>query len=389
MPSRPTSNQKRPISSPENVNPTKRKQHKPDYWLNAAPTKVPISNSFEGLDPEKNLESTPNSYNNNEPLQKQPKPPPVFIYGVENITPLVGLLNEVITDEYDLAVLRDERVKVQPKSLQAYSKLVEELKKKNIEFHTYKPKEDRSFRVVLKKMHHSADPTEIKNEIEELGHKVINIWNMKHSVTKKPLPMFIVELKTDPNNKTIYNVQRLLHCVISFEAFHQKRVIPQCGKCQSYGHTKKFCYKEPRCVKCAGAHLTQDCERKEKSDKVLCVLCEGNHPANYKGCSVYKDLQKIKFPRLRVKENNVPQKPRHDTLETVPKMQEHGRSGLYSDILKGQKAQIHEDLHNPPSMGNTNAILDTKATLLQLMKQMTEMTSLLTGLIAQLTQCLK
>ncbi|KAJ2948226.1 hypothetical protein O0L34_g10036 [Tuta absoluta] len=342
MPSRPTSNQKRPISSPENVNPTKGKKHKPEYWLNTAPTKVPISNSFEGLDPEKNLESTPNSNNNNEPLQKQPKPPPVFIYGVENITPLVGLLNEVITDVYDLAVLRDERVKVQPKSLQAYSKLVEELKKKNTELHTYKPKEDRSFRVVLKKMHHSADPTEIKNEIEELGHKVINIWNMKHSVTKKPLPMFIVELKTDPNNKTVYNVQRLLHCVISFEAFHQKRVIPQCGKCQSYGHTKKFCYKEPRCVKCAGAHLTQDCERKEKSDKVLCVLGEGNHPANYKGCSVYKDLQKIQFPRLRVKENYVSQKPRLTHLKLYQKCKNMAAVDFIQTCLKDKKPRFME-----------------------------------------------
>lgn len=32
-----------------------------------------------------------------------------------------------------------------------------------------------------------------------------------------------------------------------------------------------------------------------------CVFCNGNHPANYKGCAVFKELQKTKFPTLRQK----------------------------------------------------------------------------------------
>jgi len=37
------------------------------------------------------------------------------------------------------------------------------------------------------------------------------------------------------------------------------------------------------------------------------VLCEGNHPANYKGCTIYKDLQKRHFPTLR--KNEITTKP--------------------------------------------------------------------------------
>jgi len=40
--------------------------------------------------------------------------------------------------------------------------------------------------------------------MEELGHTVNICWNIKQSRTKKPLSMFIVELKADPNNKAIY-----------------------------------------------------------------------------------------------------------------------------------------------------------------------------------------
>lgn len=41
---------------------------------------------------------------------------------------------------------------------------------KDTEFHTYKLKQDRSFRVILKNIHPSANIEEIKAEIEELGH---------------------------------------------------------------------------------------------------------------------------------------------------------------------------------------------------------------------------
>jgi hypothetical protein len=71
--------------------------------------------------------------------------------------------------------------------------------------------------------------------------------------------------------------------------------------CQRYGHTKNYCHLKPGCVKCAGYHSTTQCPRKERSSDVRCVLCGGNHPANYKGCTVYKDLQQKTFPPLRPK----------------------------------------------------------------------------------------
>jgi hypothetical protein len=55
-------------------------------------------------------------------------------------------------------------------------------------------------------------------------------------------------------------------------------------------------------VKCLGDHATALCPRKEKSDDVRCVLCEGNLPANYKGCTIYKELLKKKYPPLRPKQ---------------------------------------------------------------------------------------
>jgi len=129
---------------------------------------------------------------------------------------------------------------------------------------------------------------EIKRDIEELRHKVINIWNIKKRGIKMPLNMFYVELKAKKNNKDIYETTHVLGYIVKFEPLHLKREIPQCINCQRYGHTKGFCNRKARCVKCAEDYPTFNCPRKAKSENVKCVLCEGNYPANYKGCTVYK-----------------------------------------------------------------------------------------------------
>lgn len=45
--------------------------------------------------------------------------------------------------------------------------------------------------------------------------------------------------------------------------------------------TKNYCTRSPRCVKCAGNHLTTDCTMTGKSNKdVRCVNHDKNHPVN-------------------------------------------------------------------------------------------------------------
>lgn len=135
--------------------------------------------------------------------------------------------------------------------------------------------------------------------------------------TRNPIPMFYIDLKSNSTNKEIYKIEFLLNTRIKFEAPHKKRE-PQCMKCQRFGHTKNLCKRRPRCVKCASLHLTSDCPMKEKSQNVKCVNCEGNHPANYRGCKIYKELQKAKYPSLRRKELPVTTGPTPSTLHSQP-----------------------------------------------------------------------
>jgi hypothetical protein len=136
-----------------------------------------------------------------------PKPPPIYINDVTNISP--QLLEQIALQQYEVKVLAHKRVKVQLKTSESYRIIIKALAEKRMQFHTYKLKEERCYRIVLKNMHYSINSEEIKTEIENLGHTVTNIWNIKQYRTKLPLSMIFVELKPTQNNKDIVNVEYL------------------------------------------------------------------------------------------------------------------------------------------------------------------------------------
>jgi arsenate reductase-like glutaredoxin family protein len=60
----------------------------------------------------------------------------------------------------------------------------------NIIHHTYQPKEEGAYRVVIKYLHQSVDIQDLREEISQHGHTVRNIINAKHRVTKDTLNLF-------------------------------------------------------------------------------------------------------------------------------------------------------------------------------------------------------
>jgi len=83
---------------------------------------------------------------------------------------------------------------------------------------------------------------------------------MEHAIQshKKTTTYVSHRIKTS-NNKEIYSINYLLQCKIMFEQSYSKKEIPQCTKCQRYGHTKNFCNHKVSCVKCAGNYATDKC----------------------------------------------------------------------------------------------------------------------------------
>lgn len=65
-------------------------------------------------------------------------------------------------------------------------------------------------------------------------------------------------------------------------------LIPQCKRCQAFGHTQSYCRRDYACVKCAGKHATEKCTLK-KDQKPKCVNYRDHHVTNYRGCHIAKD----------------------------------------------------------------------------------------------------
>ena len=321
-----------------------------------------------------------NSHNTKSSTNSEPKPPPIYIQKVETILPLKSELSKIAPNSFEFKILNNGEVKVQLQSSAKYLDTVNMLKSKNTEYYTYKPKNERGFKVILRNMHYSADLDEIKLELSSMNHKVINIYNILQRGSKKPTSLFSIELETSPNNKEIYSVQYLANCKISFEPPHHKGTIPQCSNCQKYGHTKNFCNLNPVCVKCAGKHKTSDCPKKNDENSPKCALCSSNHTANYKGCEIYKNPKIQRFPKVPNKQQNMQNQNIQNLTKTIPmqsvQTNTKEQTESYASVAKTSN-------NNIPNVQN-NDFSELKQMMKEMMSQISSMLNVILSLIQKL-----
>ena len=72
---------------------------------------------------------------------------------------------------------------------------------------------------------------------------------------------------------------------IRCESYRTTPQVTQCNKCQGFNHIDKDCKKAQKCVRCAGAHKSNECPDKNKDSlKLKCSNCNGEHVAFSKEC---------------------------------------------------------------------------------------------------------
>ena len=199
---------------------------------------------------------------------------------------MLNSLQKAIEEEsFYTKTLSNNIVKINTHCTEGYRSLIRHLQDENIVHHTYQLTQERAYRIVIRDLHHSIPTEDIKEELRTHGHPTRNITNIRHRVSKEPLPMFFVDLEPQVNNKEIYKLEFLQNTKIRVEAPRIKNSIIQCTRCQDYGHSKTYCRKPFNCVKCGQPHNS------------LTTLCGGSHPASYKGYTVYRDLKARRHPK--------------------------------------------------------------------------------------------
>ncbi|KAL4096527.1 hypothetical protein QTP88_021466 [Uroleucon formosanum] len=222
-------------------------------------------------------------------------PPPVFVKGVADFPELCKKLIEIIGVDNFVCKASADKLKIQTSNSDSYRTLVRYLKEEKAQYHTYQLREDKPLRIVIRNLHPSTPAETIKEELELLSFEVRQVINVLHKVNKNPLPLFFVDLEPTYNSSEIFHLSSLLHTKIKIEEPFKPKSISQCHNCQQYGHTKAYCGYQPRCVRCGLGHLSSVCPNSRELP-TKCALCSQNHPANYKGCTIYKELQRRKKP---------------------------------------------------------------------------------------------
>lgn len=150
-----------------------------------------------------------------------------------------------------------------------------------------------------------------------------------------------------------------------------------------------------RCVKCGEGHKTAECPKKDRNTPAKCALCSCDHPANYKGCQVYKEIlarktirpgpnhttsseQKSKTSPLEFDSNSRPKQP-------ISSNKCGNRS--YSDVTSSHRNTDRADNSDPllSQQSSIEAIL-TKQTekIDSLLQQIGTLINLLTTVISKM-----
>jgi hypothetical protein len=123
--------------------------------------------------------------------------------------------------------------------------------------------------------------------------KIIQMSNKEASGQSIKYPMFIVTFDKSVNIQDIIANSNVCSCLVNWERYKNFSGVPQCYKCQSFNHIANNCYRQPKCLKCAGSHLTLNCTSPPDSP-LLCANCGGSHTANHQSCYVLQKNTKAR-----------------------------------------------------------------------------------------------
>lgn len=238
-------------------------------------------------------------------IQKTPSlPPPLFVSEEGNPIVFKKSVIDTLVNNSKIHVINKSQVKLVVQSKEDYTVLFEYFKNNNIKFHTYQQKDNRNIRRVIKGL--SIDfPVETIKQVFELHENIIvkNLVQIRHPITKNLLPIFKIEFEPRPNiSQTLKNIKIINDFIIKLEFPQKSSKVIQCKKCLSLGHSQNFCHRNFRCIVCGDFHKAESCPRKLEAIKTCtpvlptCALCGGTHFGNYRGCKVYKEINKKRFP---------------------------------------------------------------------------------------------
>lgn len=239
--------------------------------------------------------------NNPNKSSKTKRPPPLVIHGkIKSHTEFMQALKDTIKENFHIKY-HEDFTEVFTSNHEQYSLLKERWLTNKINFHTYTDKTEKRRTYVIRGLHSQIETNEIKQDLETIGYKVININTMKNTTQTKHMVTIQGNIQMKQLN---HQAKYVCNTKISWEHYISKKRITQCRRCQGWGHATVNCYADPACLKCAENHLTKDC-LKSKEIPAKCINCGLGHPANATICQEYQRRLKIVEQRNQILQQNI------------------------------------------------------------------------------------
>nr|XP_018906148.1 PREDICTED: nucleic-acid-binding protein from mobile element jockey-like isoform X1 [Bemisia tabaci] len=260
-------------------------------------------------------------------------PPPIKVIGIKNYEEIKSILKAASPkEEYSIRFIGSETWKINPSSEESFRQISDNLNTNGIQWYSHANKNTRNIKVMCKGLPPSMPEEEIVQDLLDKNFKIKNAVCMRKRIiksTQKPtstdkpqdenssskkeikefelikIPVHQLDFDYSESIEKIHSIKAIAHTMVKIEPIKiNPTIVPQCKRCCGFQHTANFCAKTPRCVKCAGKHLSADCMYKGRISNPKCVNCGTiGHPASYRGCPFAKDFQIARKHLLKNKKN--------------------------------------------------------------------------------------
>ncbi|GFX82919.1 nucleic-acid-binding protein from transposon X-element [Trichonephila clavipes] len=206
----------------------------------------------------------------------------IVIDASQNTTGLLNTLSEQLGNSLE-GRFENGKLRVFPKTILEHRKLQSFLSVKKMRSHTFEMADNKHVKAVIRGLSTDYDQKEIASELKGFGFEPSHISILRNRKTNTNMPLFLVVLKKNEENKQIFQITNIGFFRVVIEPLNGSSMPPQCYRCQEFYHHSRLCNRAPKCLKCSGRHLTADCKKSTKSP-AKCANCGGPHQANFSGC---------------------------------------------------------------------------------------------------------
>ncbi|GFR29794.1 nucleic-acid-binding protein from transposon X-element [Trichonephila clavata] len=198
------------------------------------------------LDVEDKMNNTQDNDNENEDVTAAENrhvtrpPPPITIDKVQRSAELLKKLQE-LTKQHMKGRVIGKGLRVYPETPEVYHAIRNFIEQNKMESFTYDLDQEKDLKAVIRGMPSDTPPQDIIDDLLLLGITVNVVHVMTNRKTGTPMPLFLVTLRRNDDNRNIFNLTEMCYLKIKVEPLRPKTGPAQCFRCQGFFHSSRHC----------------------------------------------------------------------------------------------------------------------------------------------------